>query len=203
MAATKRNPVGTSSHGQGGFSEYAYVEVMACPGGCTNGGGQLKMEDANGAGNQGLSQNGNGNGGQTAGLQAQREWLRRVDEAYYSAESGSDSASASESDSDDASSNSALNDGEDVSMPDAPVFHALPDSANDQNDHDHDHDQVNNISPSHIHAILSHWAAVTDVPLQKLAYTEFRTVESDVGKPKKKSDTERVAALAGLGGGGW
>src|SRR5262249_54796850 len=25
--------------------EYAYVEVMACPGGCTNGGGQIKADD--------------------------------------------------------------------------------------------------------------------------------------------------------------
>jgi hypothetical protein len=35
-----------SSRAQGGLGgvPYAYVEVMACPGGCTNGGGQVKLE---------------------------------------------------------------------------------------------------------------------------------------------------------------
>ncbi|CUS13363.1 unnamed protein product, partial [Tuber aestivum] len=50
--------------------EYTYVEVMACPGGCTNGGGQVRYDDKIIA--SGLS----------AGTQ--KEWLVRVDEAYYS-----------------------------------------------------------------------------------------------------------------------
>ncbi|KAI0871285.1 iron only hydrogenase large subunit domain-containing protein [Hypoxylon argillaceum] len=65
-------------------SEYDYVEVMACPGGCTNGGGQIKVDDPlvverKGAGFQ-------------PGPQEQKQWLAEVDEAYFSAdesESGS------------------------------------------------------------------------------------------------------------------
>lgn len=43
-----------------------YVEVMACPGGCTNGGGQIKGSD-------------------TAMDVTPKEWLAKVDEAYWSA----------------------------------------------------------------------------------------------------------------------
>jgi len=43
-----------------------YVEVMACPGGCTNGGGQIKGSD-------------------TAMDVAPKAWLAKVDEAYWSA----------------------------------------------------------------------------------------------------------------------
>lgn len=48
--------------------KYDYVEVMACPGGCTNGGGQVRFGDevveAEKAANQ-------------------KEWLKRVEEAFY------------------------------------------------------------------------------------------------------------------------
>jgi hypothetical protein len=49
------------------------------------------------------------------------------------------------------------------------------------------------------------WAGLTDIPLDKLVYTSFRKVESDVGKEKGKmiSDTERIAAVVGMSGGGW
>ncbi|KAM5440667.1 Cytosolic Fe-S cluster assembly factor nar1 [Microsporum canis] len=63
-------------------SEFAYVEVMACPGGCTNGGGQIRLEDARQA-NSALSENVAQNG-QKSTPQDQRAWLARVDEAYYS-----------------------------------------------------------------------------------------------------------------------
>ncbi len=43
-----------------------YVEVMACPGGCTNGGGQVKGSD-------------------TAMDVTPKAWLAKVDEAYWSA----------------------------------------------------------------------------------------------------------------------
>ena len=33
---------------EAGMADTAYVEVMACPGGCTNGGGQIKAEDVAG-----------------------------------------------------------------------------------------------------------------------------------------------------------
>ncbi|TGZ85519.1 iron hydrogenase [Ascodesmis nigricans] len=46
-----------------------FVEVMACPGGCTNGGGQVKVED--------IPSNGEG-------ALSQKELLRVVDEAYFS-----------------------------------------------------------------------------------------------------------------------
>lgn len=52
--------------------EYAYVEVMACPGGCTNGGGQIKAEEAIATGTG-------------TGLSA-KEWSHKVDEAYFSME---------------------------------------------------------------------------------------------------------------------
>ena len=51
--------------------DYAYVEVMACPGGCTNGGGQIKIDDL-------PSQT------EAAKELGQKEWLQRVDEAYFS-----------------------------------------------------------------------------------------------------------------------
>ncbi|ORY57538.1 cytosolic Fe-S cluster assembly factor NAR1 [Pseudomassariella vexata] len=58
--------------------EYAYVEVMACPGGCTNGGGQIKIEDPIVTERKGLT-------GKPGPLE-QKEWLAQVDEAYFSAE---------------------------------------------------------------------------------------------------------------------
>lgn len=73
-----RNAAPTGSSG----SDYAYVEVMACPGGCTNGGGQIRVEDAR----ETLSQ-----GQEKPSPHEQRAWLARVDEAYYSMESDSES----------------------------------------------------------------------------------------------------------------
>ena len=51
--------------------DYVYVEVMACPGGCTNGGGQTKVDDVPLKPETAMSQ---------------KEWLARIDEAYYSME---------------------------------------------------------------------------------------------------------------------
>ena len=66
--------VGVRKPGPGkiGDIESAYVEVMACPGGCTNGGGQIKVDDLGSL--------------QTArpGIINQKELLSLVDEAYYS-----------------------------------------------------------------------------------------------------------------------
>jgi iron only hydrogenase large subunit-like protein len=58
--------------------EYQYVEVMACPGGCTNGGGQIKVDDAVIIERKGFVSK--------PGPQEQKEWLAEVDEAYFSAE---------------------------------------------------------------------------------------------------------------------
>lgn len=62
--------------------DYAYVEVMACPGGCTNGGGQIR------AGEQDLLRAGEplDSTPRKAGPVEQKAWLASVDEAYYSAE---------------------------------------------------------------------------------------------------------------------
>ena len=72
--------VGSSrkSAGKPSGPEYDYVEVMACPGGCTNGGGQIKVDDPlvverKGAGFQ-------------PGPHEQKQWLAEVDEAYFSAD---------------------------------------------------------------------------------------------------------------------
>ncbi|KAI9679051.1 MAG: Cytosolic Fe-S cluster assembly factor nar1 [Trizodia sp. TS-e1964] len=53
--------------------EYAYVEVMACPGGCTNGGGQVKAAEVPVLRGE-------------EGQWGTKEWLQLVDEAYFSDE---------------------------------------------------------------------------------------------------------------------
>jgi iron only hydrogenase large subunit-like protein len=68
-----RKPGGKSSG-----PEYSYVEVMACPGGCTNGGGQIKVGD--------LVVTGRATTEVNPGPQEQKEWLAQVDEAYFSGE---------------------------------------------------------------------------------------------------------------------
>ncbi|KFY34478.1 hypothetical protein V494_06746 [Pseudogymnoascus sp. VKM F-4513 (FW-928)] len=150
-----RKPVGKA----GSSVELSYVEVMACPGGCTNGGGQIKVDDPIVAERLGRETK--------SGPQEQKEWLATVDEAYFS---GSETGAA------ESSSN--------VEMEVDPS------------------DTIYGISPSRIKNTLSHWADITDIPLDKLAYTSYRAVISDVGKDKT-TDTERVVQLAGKIGGGW
>ena len=77
-------PIG-SARKPGGKStgpDYAYVEVMACPGGCTNGGGQIKVDDP--------VISGRATGEVKAGPQEQKDWLAKVDEAYFSGEESTD-----------------------------------------------------------------------------------------------------------------
>jgi iron only hydrogenase large subunit-like protein len=161
-------------NGDAGASDYAYVEVMACPGGCTNGGGQIRVEDV-----AELLPETRGEAVEKVGEQSKKEWLRRVDEGYFSAESEEEIVDSDE-------------DGEDVEMHDA-------DSMGD------DSDIITGISTREVWKMLDHWAGLTKVPLDKLVYTSFRKVESDVGKQKGKtmSDTERIAAVVGMSGGGW
>jgi hypothetical protein len=141
------------------FLEYAYVEVMACPGGCTNGGGQIKVDDAVVIDRLGLPEN--------PGPQEQKEWLAAVDEAYFSSEE-SDEATTPEG-----------------------VGKATPE------------DMVCSISPSYIKDILGYWSRSTGIDLDRLAFTTFREVVSDVGKDTTMTDTEKAAQLAGKIGGGW
>jgi iron only hydrogenase large subunit-like protein len=134
-------------------SEYSYVEVMACPGGCTNGGGQIKIDDPVISGRESSEVK--------AGPQEQKAWLAQIDEAYWSGEDSID------------------ND-------------AVPQNR---------HDLVNGISPSYVKDTLGHWAAITGIDLNRLVYTSYREVISDVGK--KGDNTERVIEFAGKIGGGW
>ena len=154
--------------------DYAYVEVMACPGGCTNGGGQVKVTEVDEV--RALEQE------QKPGLieerevvkpgpKEQKEWLARVDEAYFS---GSDSEDAD-------------GDGDPKTQ--------------ESNGHTVEADVVNGIDRKHIKHIMAHWSSITGVDVQNLLYTSYRKVESDVGK--KQSDMERVAGLAVTVGGGW
>ncbi|KAI0391370.1 iron only hydrogenase large subunit domain-containing protein [Xylariaceae sp. FL0594] len=68
-----RRPAGKSTG-----LEFDYVEVMACPGGCTNGGGQIKVDDPIVMERRGAST--------PPGPQEQKQWLAEVDEAYFSAD---------------------------------------------------------------------------------------------------------------------
>jgi iron only hydrogenase large subunit-like protein len=148
-------PIG-SARKPGGKStgpDYAYVEVMACPGGCTNGGGQIKFDDPVVVGRETTDLR--------PGPQEQKEWLAKVDEAYFSAEDSVD---------------------EDTIM----------------DDHI---DVVEGVSPSYIKDTLAHWAATTGLDFERLVYTSYREVVSDVGK--NTGDTERVIEIAGKIGGGW
>ncbi|KAL5340837.1 iron hydrogenase [Aspergillus crustosus] len=138
-------------------TDYAYVEVMACPGGCTNGGGQIRIEDARETNAEGATEV---SAGSKPSPHEQRSWLARVDEAYYSAESDNENESDSQT---------------------------LSITENE----------------NRVHKALQHWSALTDIPLSKLAYTTYREVESDVGKPIAPNDTTRVVELAGKIGGGW
>jgi len=160
---------------------------MACPGGCTNGGGQIKVEDVVDIlpatrGEEVTLVNG------TATPQSQKEWLRRVDEAYFSMDSGSD---------DDDNDNDN----------DVPMTNGYRDKVHHPATNG-DAAIINNINITKIQALLTHWSTLVAVPLQTLAYTSYRQVESDVGKTSKAkvkvlNDTERIAQIAGLSGGGW
>ena len=184
MPGAARKPTGASrkpgaSATSASEAEFAYVEVMACPGGCTNGGGQIKVGDV--ATLRQIGGTGIENGSSEQGvLPAQKEWLAKVDEAYWSAESD-DEVAPSDSDGD-----------------------VMMNGTNGFNDHIDGAcgDVVDGIDRGHIRSILDHWASITGVELEKLICTTYRAVESDVGKDKA-SDMERVSALAVAQGGGW
>lgn len=185
-ARTSRLPGAAASrrlaNGAGtGANEYAYVEVMACPGGCTNGGGQIRLEDVASI----LPQTRGEQVGADVNLkspQSQKEWLARVDEAYYSADSDE--------------SGSELEENDDIVM-----------SEYEQTNGTHVGGLINGIDAGSVENFLEYWSRSVNVPLSKLCYTTYRKVESDVGKSKKDvknmGDGERIAAIAGLSGGGW
>ncbi|CAH0049653.1 unnamed protein product [Clonostachys solani] len=145
-----RRPTGKASS-----LEHSYVEVMACPGGCTNGGGQIKVDDPIIIERKNLPPN--------PGPQEQKEWLAEVDEAYFSGGEESE-LEVSRGGSDD--------------------------------------DTIGGISHAYIHDALAYWSKITGVDLNRLAFTSYREVISDVGKDTI-TDTEKVVQLAGKIGGGW
>lgn len=152
--------------------DYAYVEVMACPGGCTNGGGQVKVSEvAEVRAYEGVEAVNGAVVSSKPGPKEQKEWQARVDEAYFS---------GSDDDDTDGDGDGTMQDAE-TKAPNGDV--------------------VNGVSRTYIGSILSHWSALTGVSTQKLVYTSYRKVESDVGK--KQNDVERVAGLASSIGGGW
>ena len=152
-------------------ADFAYVEVMACPGGCTNGGGQIKVEDIGGL-----------NGKQTV-AQCQKEWLAKVDEAYFSM-----------SDPDDEDDDDQQDDNEDTTMNNHTDVNMLSETRTPEH-------LIDGISPSYVRGILDHWAASTGIEVRKLVFTSFREVESSVGR--EGGGMERVVELAGKIGGGW
>ncbi|KAL8823378.1 MAG: hypothetical protein Q9191_005915 [Dirinaria sp. TL-2023a] len=171
--AGSRMPVGAgvarkaaSSRGsetRAGGTGLDYVEVMACPGGCTNGGGQIKAADT-------------GTDISSSNPVSQKEWLAKVDEAYFSASDEDVPPPPSSSSSSDLQSDA---EGETI---------------------------INGISPSQIRWVLNYWSESTGIPLQKLVCTGYRAVQSDVGKKAGgggREQQERVVELAGRIGGGW
>lgn len=185
----------TATAGSNSLGDYAYVEVMACPGGCTNGGGQIRLEDAlelrkkaseneKGPDSVGESLDSNTQQSDPSSSPAvldQRAWLTQVDEAYHSDGSDTtlDSTGSSESSASSASSISS-------SKSDSPI-----------------RAEAKNVDDAiSMDEMLSHWSKTTNTPLSTLLYTTYEAVQSDVGK-QNNSDTLRVAELAGKVGGGW
>ena len=186
--------------GRGEGNEYAYVEVMACPGGCTNGGGQIKLEDVAGVMPETRGEMVDENVDKRS-PQSQKEWAARVDEAYFSAES---------EDSEEGDGEVSTH-GVDFDMNGYTGMKDYEDTANGNGQMDRnysgDGEVINGIDTLSVRSLLQHWSEVVDVPLSTLCYTTYRKVESDVGKSKKEvskmGDSARIAAIAGASGGGW
>lgn len=175
-ARQSRLPGSRERKGVGGGNgvDYAYVEVMACPGGCTNGGGQVKIQDIP-AGTQSEF---------TTTTASQKDWLAKVDEAYFSMEEEEEEGL----DDEDSSSSSSSSSSSDIENPKAPEDLGI----------------INGISTTETRRILDHWSALVNIPQEKLVRTGYRVVVSDVGKKTDAAgQTERVAELAGRIGGGW
>ncbi|KAF4556947.1 Cytosolic Fe-S cluster assembly factor NAR1-like protein [Elsinoe fawcettii] len=147
-----------------GVEQYDYVEVMACPGGCTNGGGQVKVADVKELRGE-MKASGDADGMDVD--VGQREWLAKVDETYFSA---------------------GTSDGEDEDAMDVDM--------NGQDDL-----VVNGVSRREVMDFVDRWIDFTGIDKERLLYTTYRKVESDVGK--NASEVERVAGLASSIGGGW
>ncbi|KAI5284541.1 Cytosolic Fe-S cluster assembly factor nar1 [Ascosphaera acerosa] len=166
----------------GALHDYAYIEVMACPGGCTNGGGQLRADDARslaGAGDTVQTESPTATAtavATPAKPSEQRAWLAKVDAAYFGEQSAATASTAVAPETATPTSTATA-----TSPP-------LPPAG----------------QPSRIADFLAYWAELTGAPLAALTETTYRAVESDVGKKRAGAhDTASVAVLAGKIGGGW
>ena len=65
-----------------------------------------------------------------------------------------------------------------------------------------DEEEEVSVRERNIHHLLSHWEKIIGTDVEKLLLTEFKPVESTVGK-QKQSHTEQVAGVAVRIGGGW
>lgn len=176
--AARTNGTAAAAGANNSLSDYGYIEVMACPGGCTNGGGQIKVDDI-------------GLGGQ--GIHA-KEWLARVDEAYYS---------MGDSDTEpgfDSSSRASAHRGIDAV---GGQVDAAGGDAQVEGREEIAEEVINGIDVGEVRRMLRHWSESTGIGLEKLCFTSFREVKSDVGKVDKGGGQERVVELAGRIGGGW
>ncbi|KAF3907601.1 hypothetical protein AA313_de0204214 [Arthrobotrys entomopaga] len=147
------------SGGSSSGSEYCYAEVMACPGGCTNGGGQLRPDDP-------FIVDSVAQETATAAVAVRSEskaWLAKVDEAYFSAD-------------------------EEPIDPEERATSAI-------NSLEH-----RNLA---VEDFLQEWAVDSGIALDKLVYTTYRAVESNVGKTSGEMSTLQAAELAQKVGGGW
>ncbi|KAF3086180.1 Cytosolic Fe-S cluster assembly factor nar1 [Orbilia oligospora] len=158
VGKTARAPTARAGTSSSVGSEYCYAEVMACPGGCTNGGGQLKFDDSFIVDSVAQA---TANAAVVLRSEA-KAWLGRVDEAYFSADE----------------------DAIETGRKDLIVRNRDSRIAN-------------------IDQLLEDWVADTRVPLDKLVYTTYRAVESNVGKVGGEMSTLQAAELAQKVGGGW
>jgi len=219
------NEVDGDNPGSVSASGYHYIEVMACPGGCTNGGGQIKgsevdalLSSASASASAGSAakdeemmdidheEKGVDVGGSAAAdrpssappppptsVSSQKEWLSRVDEAYFSAPSSSAWSSGKETAEpiprDIDNGTSSLNVGGNLANPNDP--------ADGTDDTDETDTVIFNISRSQTLSILKHWSGLTGgCPISELAYTTFRNVVDGDGAVSGDVATVTASALS-------
>ncbi|KAJ4399141.1 Cytosolic Fe-S cluster assembly factor nar1 [Didymella pomorum] len=163
-----RRPPGSKAKEE---KEFAYVEVMACPGGCTNGGGQVKVSEVEEVRRLDASEPDKVEEREVTkpGMKEQKEWLARVDEAYFSGEDEDKETSGQ--------TNTRAENGTGAGG-----------------------DVVNGIDRKRVKEVMAHWSSLTGVDMQSLVYTSYRKVESDVGKKQSDMDRVAGLAVT-VGGG--
>ena len=216
------------------MAKYAYIEVMACPGGCTNGGGQIKFgdvaeirleangdsDDDDGIRNHSSSAAAASNSSEVKMNRpiTQKEWQSQVDKAYFSV--SKDEASHRNDSSNDTITSQQVTT---RSPPDIEKHISCPSCSNGLSRERADDGEksmpmvkkINGASPAYINHVVQHWSSSVHVPAEKLAFTTYLAVESDVGKSLLSGaggsgsgggglqDQRVVESLAGKIGGGW